>query len=200
MCNSSNNNKEGKDGLASERRIKVTTIGDGTVGKTCMLITYTTNQFPSEYVPTVFDNFVGSIFVDGHEYHMTLWDTAGQEDYERIRPLSYPNTDCFLVCFSVDSRTSFENVANKWHPEIKHHCPNTPIVLCGTKGDLRNEGNVDDDNNIISWKECKKMKRKVKACKYVECSALKRENLDQVFCEAIRAVLKKPSSKLCCAS
>lgn len=192
MCN---NNKENKNTVSRRRPIKITTIGDGTVGKTCMLITYTTKEFPSEYVPTIFDNFAGTLCVDGQEFDMTLWDTAGQEDYERIRPLSYPNTDCFLVCFSVNSRNSYENVANKWQPEIKYHCPKTPIVLVGTKGDLRNAENAD----TITPKECKKMKKKVKAYKYVECSALKRENLDEVFTEAIRAVLKKPSSKLCCS-
>lgn len=69
------------------------------------------------------------------------------------------------------------------------------ILLIGTKGDLRNQENVD----TITFKECKKMKKKVKAYKYVECSALKCENLEEVFTEAIRAVLKKPSSKLCCS-
>ncbi|XP_053978175.1 ras-like GTP-binding protein RhoL [Hylaeus anthracinus] len=191
MCN---NKKENSKVSSMQRPIKVTTIGDGSVGKTCMLITYTTNEFPSEYVPTVFDNYAGIIHVNGKQYDMTLWDTAGQEDYERIRPLSYPNTDCFLICFSVNSRSSFDNVANKWHPEIKHHCPNTPVVLVGTKGDLRNTEN----DNTISIKDCKKMKKKVKAYKYIECSALKRENLEDVFVEAIRAVLKKPSRKLCC--
>ncbi|XP_076289339.1 ras-like GTP-binding protein RhoL isoform X2 [Lasioglossum baleicum] len=162
------------------------------VGKTCMLITYTTKEFPSEYVPTVFDNYAGSIRVDGQEYDMTLWDTSGQEDYERIRPLSYPNTDCFLICFSINSRDSYENVMTKWHPEIKCFCPNKPVVLVGTKGDFRNTENVD----TIALKDCQKMKKKIKACKYVECSALHRENLDLVFVEAIRAVLKKPR-KLC---
>lgn len=79
------------------RPLKITTVGDGMVGKTCMLITYTRNEFPVEYVPTVFDNFACNIEVDGKEYAMTLWDTAGQEDYERLRPLSYPN-----VSFSID--------------------------------------------------------------------------------------------------
>ncbi|XP_076245192.1 ras-like GTP-binding protein RhoL [Calliopsis andreniformis] len=190
MCN---NNQE-KKATSRLRPIKITTIGDGTVGKTCMLITYTKNEFPLEYVPTVFDNYAGTIYVDGQEYEMTLWDTAGQEDYERIRPLSYPNTDCFLICFSVNSRSSYENVINKWHPEIKYHCPNTPIVLVGTKGDLRSAENID----TIPQKDCKKMKKKVKAFKYVECSALERENLEEVFSEAIRAVLKKPSNKFCC--
>lgn len=192
MCN---NNKENKKTGSQRRPIKITTIGDGMIGKTCMLITYTTKEFPSEYVPTVFDNYAGAIYVDGKEFEITLWDTAGQEDYERIRPLCYPNTDCFLVCFSVNSRTSLENIVNKWHPEIKYHCPKTPIILVGTKGDLRNVENVD----IITLQECKKLKKKIKAYKYVECSALKCENLEEVFAEAIRAVLKKPSNKLCCS-
>ncbi|KAG8330976.1 hypothetical protein J6590_051344 [Homalodisca vitripennis] len=113
------------------RPLKITAVGDGMVGKTCMLITYTSQQFPTEYVPTVFDNYADNITVDGQEYNMTLWDTAGQEDYERLRPLSYPNTDCFLLCYSVGSRSSFENILSKWHPEIKHHCANVPIVLVG---------------------------------------------------------------------
>ena len=69
---------------------------------------------------------------------------AGQEDYDRLRPLSYPQTDIFLVCYSTDSRTSFENIRQKWIPEVRHHCPDTPIVLLGLKNDLRNgEGGGD---------------------------------------------------------
>lgn len=85
----------------SLRPLKITTVGDGMVGKTCLLITYTQNEFPVEYVPTVFDNHATNILVDGKDYNLTLWDTAGQEDYERLRPLSYPNVstiifDCML--------------------------------------------------------------------------------------------------------
>ena len=62
---------------------------------------------------------------------------AGQEDYDRLRPLSYPQTDVFLIAFSVDRKVSYENVRDKWLPEIKHHCPNTPWILLGLKADLR---------------------------------------------------------------
>ncbi|XP_034952220.1 ras-like GTP-binding protein RhoL [Chelonus insularis] len=177
------------------RGIKITAVGDGMVGKTCLLITYTTKKFPTEYVPTVFDNYSDTINVDGQEYDIVLWDTAGQEDYERLRPLSYPNTDCFLLCFSISARSSFENILSKWYPEIKHHCPNVPIVLVGTKGDLRNDENKD----IVSLKECRRMKEKIKAFKYVECSAKFQDKLEEVFTDAIRAVLKKSySKKYCC--
>lgn len=68
-----------------------------------------------------------------------LFDTAGQEDYDRLRPLSYPQTDVFLVCFSVVSPSSFENVKEKWVPEITHHCQKTPFLLVGTQIDLRED-------------------------------------------------------------
>ncbi|OWR43241.1 hypothetical protein KGM_204314 [Danaus plexippus plexippus] len=156
------------------------------VGKTCLLYVYTRNEFPKEYVPTVFDNYVGHITVDGQEIEMTLWDTAGQEDYERLRPLSYNNTHCFLVCYSVGSRSSYENVGHKWYPELKHFSSSVPIVLVATKTDLRASGQA-----VITTQEGKVLKRKIRAVQLVECSALERENMHEVFEEAVRAALKK---------
>ncbi len=59
--------------------------------------------------------------VDKVPINLNLWDTAGQEDYDRLRPLSYPNTDVFLIMFSTVSPTSYQNVRNKWVPEIQHY-------------------------------------------------------------------------------
>ena len=70
---------------------------------------------------------------------LALWDTAGQEDYDRLRPLSYPDTHVILMCFAVDSPDSLENIPEKWNPEVRHFCPNVPIILVGNKKDLRND-------------------------------------------------------------
>ena len=80
---------------------------------------------------TRFDNYSAPMVCDGVPVSLGLWDTAGQEDYDRLRPLSYPQTDVFLICFSVVSPSSFENVTSKWCPEIKHHCADAPILLVG---------------------------------------------------------------------
>lgn len=77
--------------------------------------------------------------IDDEAVNIGLWDTAGQEDYDRLRPLSYPQTDIFIICFSIVSPSSFENVRAKWYTEIRYYCPETPIVLVGTKMDLRDD-------------------------------------------------------------
>ena len=82
------------------------------VGKTCLITTHLTDKFPSGYVPTVFDNSHQPVTVDGCSVGIGIWDTAGQEDYDALRPIFYPQTDVFLICFSLDSPSSFQNV--KW--------------------------------------------------------------------------------------
>ena len=120
------------DKMAAIRK-KLVIVGDGACGKTCLLIVFSKDQFPEVYVPTVFENYVADIEVDSKQVELALWDTAGQEDYDRLRPLSYPDTDVILMCFSIDSPDSLENIPEKWTPEVKHFCPLVPIILVGNK-------------------------------------------------------------------
>ena len=179
--------------------IKCVVIGDGAVGKTCLLISYTNNSFPGEYVPTVFDNYTVIVNVDEKPVMLNLWDTAGQEDYDRLRPLSYPETEVFLICFSLVSPTSFKNARKKWYPEILHHCPNTPVILVGTKLDLRDDEETltrlkENDLVPISYEAGKKLADEIGAANYVECSAMTHQNLAMVFNEAIRVILNPHDS------
>lgn len=178
------------------RSIKSVVVGDGGVGKTCLLISYTTNTFPNDYIPTVFDNYSASVMIDGEPIKLGLWDTAGQSEYDRLRPLSYPQTEIFLCCFSVISPTSFSNVTNKWIPEIYHHCPkDIAVLLVGTKTDLRDEPHVLDelhDKNLkpILYEQGVKLAKELGAVAYLECSAATQVGVKEIFDYAIRAVLE----------
>ena len=181
--------------MAAIRR-KLVIVGDGACGKTCLLFAFTKDEFPDKYIPTVFENYVSDIEVDGKLVELALWDTAGQEDYDRLRPLSYPDTDVILMCFSVDSHDSLENIHAKWVPEVQHFCPNVPFLLIATKKDLRNDPATKaqlarDKSDTIRPDQGKAMAEKVQAYAYLESSAKTREGVREVFITATRAALQK---------
>ncbi|MEQ2283298.1 hypothetical protein AMECASPLE_009722 [Ameca splendens] len=117
--------------------IKCVIVGDVEVGKTFLLIAYTTSVFKDKYLSALFDNYTGDISVDGHTVTLNLWDTAGSEGYEQLHTLAYPQADVFIVCFSIGSPSSYANINLKWKPEVFQYCPKVPILLLGTKKDLR---------------------------------------------------------------
>lgn len=166
---------------------KCVVVGDGGVGKTCLLISYTTNSFPSEYVPTVFDDYSANVIVDGITVNLALWDTAGHAEYDALRPLSYPGTDVFLILFAIDSQSSFESVRTKWHPELALHSPGTLFFLIGSKIDVREHTGT----TCVTKTQGEELAKSISAVKYLECSALNQSGLCTVFDSAIRSVILK---------
>ncbi|EGG21384.1 Rho GTPase [Cavenderia fasciculata] len=160
--------------------IKVMVVGDMSVG---------------DYVPTVFDNYNANAIVNSTPVNLGLWDTAGSEEYNSFRPLSYPGTDVFLICFSLISQLSFENVIKKWYAEITQNMDVVPpIILVGTKLDLRSKQKINGEDPV-TVEMGEQMRAEIGAFKYCECSALTQDGLTNVFEEAGRVVLFPPSKE-----
>ncbi|XP_076208770.1 rho-related GTP-binding protein RhoF isoform X2 [Aptenodytes patagonicus] len=124
---------------SGKKEVKVVIVGDGGCGKTSLLMVYAKGAFPEQYAPSVFEKYTTSVTVGKKEVTLNLYDTAGQEDYDRLRPLSYQNTNVVLICYDVMNPTSYDNVAAKWYPEVNHFCRGVPLVLIGCKTDLRKD-------------------------------------------------------------
>jgi len=173
-------------------RRKLVIVGDGACGKTSLLSSFALGEFPSEYQPTVFDNYVAEIRLDEKPVHLALWDTAGQEGYERLRPMSYSKSHVILIAFAIDTPDSLDNVTIKWNEEVRSICgPTIPVILVGCKVDLRPPGpHADFPENSRLWvtrEEGERVAKAIGARAYKECSALMIEGVDEVFEAATRA-------------
>ncbi|TID29288.1 hypothetical protein CANINC_002084 [Pichia inconspicua] len=190
---------------------KIVILGDGACGKTSLLNVFTRGYFPKVYEPTVFENYIHDIFIDGQQVQLSLWDTAGQEEFDKLRSLSYSDTHCIILCFSIDSPDSLENVKNKWVGEILEHCEGVKLILVALKADLRQSdmSNPDQDtglgtsayNNdgqlkkLVSYEEGVHVAKQIGALRYLECSAMKNRGVKEVFTEAARiALTAKPAA------
>lgn len=179
--------------------IKCVAVGDSGVGKGSMLFAYATGKFPRARIPAdIPDNYSLMTMVDGGEWtSLDLYFTPGSEDYDQLRPLLwYPQTNLFLVCFSVVELGSFESVPS-WVKEIRQHCGwKVPFLLCGTKTDLRNHPEVlrelaGEGCGPVTFQQGLGLAREVGAAGYVECSAWTRAGLKGVFEEVIASVVKE---------
>eukprot|EP00483_Globobulimina_turgida_P003078 UN03083 len=175
-------------------QIKLVVVGDGAVGKTCLLIGYEKDEFPTDYIPTVFENVTieKDHLIDGEKVPISLdlWDTAGQEEFDRLRHLAYRDGDIYLLCFCVMSPTSFLNLQSRWLPEVQHHSPDALLVLVGLKCDLRGNEKVirhlsESGEEPVSAEEIEDYRRECGAAFYVETSSLKKINVEKTFESAI---------------
>ncbi|KAJ5124211.1 Small GTPase superfamily Ras type [Penicillium bovifimosum] len=155
---------------------KMVLLGDGACGKTSALNVFTRGR-------------ALDIFVDNIHVELSLWDTAGQEEFDRLRALSYEDTHVLMLCFSVDSPDSFENVSSKWIAEINENCPGVRVVLTALKCDLRKDEEMNDNPNTISFDQGLAKAKEIGAVKYLECSAVQNRGIRESFYEAAKVAL-----------
>nr|KAF6467447.1 ras-like protein family member D [Rousettus aegyptiacus] len=129
----------GEEAPPGVRSVKVVLVGDGGCGKTSLLMVFADGAFPESYTPTVFERLTVNLQMKGKPVNLQIWDTAGQVDYDRLRPLFYPDASVLLLCFDVTSPHSFDNVFSRWYPEVNHFCKEVPIIVVGCKTDLRKD-------------------------------------------------------------
>ena len=141
---------------------------------------FLTDLFPKDYVPTVFDNYQINMIVKEHPVILSLWDTAGQPEYDRLRPLSYTNTNIYLICYDSNDKESFENVYKKWIPEVSKFNPKIPYLIVGTKYNPKNKNKLNLDY----------VKKKLDYNNVLECSAKNHYNLKNIFEKAVELALK----------
>uniref|UniRef100_A0A915D8N5 Uncharacterized protein n=1 Tax=Ditylenchus dipsaci TaxID=166011 RepID=A0A915D8N5_9BILA len=184
---------------ANKKEIRCVLVGDACVGKTSLIVAYTTNGFSDRYTPTAFDNFSVTVNVDEKPLRLELCDTAGRSEFDTIRPLSYADANVFLLCFSVAKPESLSAVFNRWLPELRAVSPSTPVILVGTQSDLRlNMGRVisglprSKGSDLVEWRTASRIASQFNA-DYLECSAITHHNLKEVFDLAILEGLNRKS-------
>lgn len=119
------------------QKIKLVLVGDRSVGKTSLIMTYGTKEFPEMQPPTVLEQYKGIIVHRGHKVQLDIFDTAGHEDFQRVRPISYNKADVIAICFSLIDKDSLDNALSNWFKEVRQLGPKCPMILVGTKLDLK---------------------------------------------------------------
>ncbi|CAG7659093.1 unnamed protein product [Allacma fusca] len=181
--------------------VKCVLVGDNNVGKEPLLVSYIKNEFPSEEIfYNGYQKYSKSVTLGEAQINLTLWDTAADEEWNRVRTILYPQTNVILLCFSIDDPTSFQNIRKRWYREVKHHCPDIPKILVGTKLDLREDiANAEKlkaaKKDPITYSKGVSLAKTIGAVKYLECSALTQQGVECVFLQAIVAALNPRSSE-----
>uniref|UniRef100_A0A8C3AZM9 Rho-related GTP-binding protein RhoH n=1 Tax=Cyclopterus lumpus TaxID=8103 RepID=A0A8C3AZM9_CYCLU len=164
-------------------------VGDSAVGKTALLVRFTSETYPDTYKPTVFENTGVEVYMDGVQISLGLWDTAGNDNFRQIRPRSYQQADVVLVCYSVANPNSLASVHNKWIAEVREYLPKVPVLIVATKTDLREAG--AHRGSCISAAEGRHLAHEVHAKGYLECSSLGNRGVQQVFEYAVRTAVNQ---------
>lgn len=168
-------------------------VGDSQVGKTCFVCTYLSGNFPND-PPVVKDPPIITVLYNDEQIKLQPWDTPGSQDYSALRSLSYPSSDIIIFCFSLVDPKSLDNIEKYWIPEVKKERPGKPYIIVGLKSDLRDDFAQHSELKQqgfepISTEKGMKMKEKIGAQEYLECSSLKNENLKGVIETVIKVLI-----------
>ncbi|KAJ8385165.1 hypothetical protein AAFF_G00192160 [Aldrovandia affinis] len=169
--------------------VKCVLVGDAAVGKTALLVRFTSETFPDCYKPTVFDSLGVDVFMDGVQVSLGLWDTAGSDSFRHIRPKSYQQADVVLLCYSVANPASFASVSRRWIGEVREHLPKAPVLVVATQTDHREVG--PNQVACIPSSHGKQLAQDIHARGYLECSALSNRGVQQVFECAVRTAINQ---------
>ena len=172
-----------------ENGIKLVAVGDGAVGKTSLLQVLKGDEFPERYVPTIFENYTQEVEYNNKKYSLHIWDTPGQDEFDRLRPLSYQDAKCILLCFELGNRASFKNIEDRWSKEVEYYCKDAKIILIGTKLDLRSSS-----SDSVSDAEAEKFAKDKKFVAYIPTSAKTGQNVSTVFPKVIECSQKQKKS------
>ncbi|KAK3593171.1 hypothetical protein CHS0354_039656 [Potamilus streckersoni] len=178
--------------------ITCTLVGDGMVGKTSLALTFMKEKLSEKYVSTVFDNFAtGTQSITGDRFTINMFDTAGQQDYEGLRVFTYKESEVIVICYCVVDRESFCSVQDHWILEVQKHLGRAnkkPVILVATQVDLRN---TNDDNMVttVSTSEGERLAKYIGAEKFIECSAITKEGVSEVFQNVITCAVKQRKKK-----
>ena len=176
------------------QQVKMVILGNGSVGKTTLLIKQFRGTYPHEYVPTVYDSHVARAHINEEPVDYCVCDTGGGEDYHRLRLLSYPQTDVFLLCFSLTDPYSYRNLLTDFYPKVAYWCPHTPILVVGMKQDLCHDTQTIDNLRQsgcapLTHDDGIQLCQQIGAINYVECSSLADTGVKKVFEQALYAAL-----------
>ena len=166
--------------------VKCVVVGDSAVGKTALLVRFTSETFPDAYKPTVYENMGVDVYMDGVQIGLGLWDTGGDDTFRHIRPMSYQQADVVLLCFSVANATSLADVQHKWIAEVRRNLPEAPVLVVGLQTDQREAGRP-----CLAAGEGRRVAQEVEAKGYLECSALANRGVQQVFECAVRTAVNQ---------
>ena len=168
--------------MAQNRPLKILIIGDSNVGKTSILLQYTSNFFQETHIATIGVEFkLKEIMLDNIEYKLNIWDTAGQERFKAITKSFFKAADGIVFVYDVTNKPSFVNIKN-WIKDAESKANDFKIIIVGNKIDL-------NDSREVSFEEGKNLAKK-KNCPFFESSAKDKINIDEIFITLLEEILK----------